>query len=81
MEMIVALWLVFSAFILGANAGTPDGVSARLENRIAAAASHPVTEADAGVLKGRSALEHACSSGEQRVIYRDLTRPRVRDSD
>ena len=49
MEMIVALWLVFSAFILGANAGTPDGVSVRLDNRIEAAASHPVTEADAGV--------------------------------
>ena len=81
MEMIVARWLVFSAFILGANAGTPDGVSARLENRIAAAASHPVTEADAGALKGGLALEHACSSGEQRVIYRDLTRPRVRESD
>ena len=81
MEMIVALWLVFSAFILGANAGTPDAVSARLENRIAAAASHPVTEADAGVPKGGSALEHACASGEPRVIYRDLTRPRVRDSD
>ena len=78
MEMIVALWLVFSAFILGANAGSPDGVSARLENRIAAVASHPVTEAD---VKGGSALEHACSSEEQRVIYRDLTRPRVRESD
>ena len=80
MEMIVALWLVFSAFILGANAGTPESVSAGVETPIAAA-SHPVTEADAGVLKGRSALEHACSSGEQRVIYRDLTRPRVRESD
>ena len=81
MDIVVTLWLVFSAFILGANSGTPEGASTGVKNRIAMPEAHPPTEADADGPIRESMLEHACSKGPQDRIYRDLTRPYVRKSE
>ena len=75
MDIVVALWLVFSAFILGANTGTPEDASSGVEDFNAMAEAHP------DVPDGESAQEHACSTGPQGRIYRDLTRPYVTKSD
>ena len=81
MDIIVALWLVCSAFILGANTGTPEGASTRVENLNATPEAHRSTEADADVPIRESIQEHACSKGPQGGIYRDLTRPYVTKSE
>ena len=77
MDIVVTLWLVFSAFILGANSGTPEGASSGVKNRIATPEAHPPTEADADGPIRESIQEYACSTGSQGRIYRDLTRPHV----
>ena len=79
MDIVVALWLVFSAFILGANTGTPEGASTRVENLNATPEAHRSTEADVPIRE--SIQEHACSTGPQGGIYRDLTRPYVTKSE
>ena len=81
MDIVVALWLVFSAFILGANTGTPEGASTRVENLNATPEVHRSTEADADVPIRESIQEPACSTGPQGRIYRDLTRPYVTKSE
>jgi hypothetical protein len=77
MEIVVAVWLIFGAFILGANTGNPEIASASVENLIATSEEHRLTEADPDVPSGESAQEQACSMGRHDVIYRDLTRPHV----
>ena len=81
MDIVVALWLVFSAFILGANTGTPEGESAGVEDLIETREAHLVMEVDADARISESILEHVCSTGPQGRIYRDLTRPYVRKSE
>ena len=81
MDIVVALWLVFSAFILGANTGTPEGESAGVEDLIETREAHLVMEVDADARISESILEHACSTGPQGRIYRDLTSPHVRNRD
>ena len=78
MDIGVAIWLVFSAFILGAHTGTPGGASTGMENPIATSEAQPSTEADADLADGESAPEPLCSMGPHGRIYRDLTRPHVR---
>jgi len=77
MELVVAVWLIFGAFILGANTGNPELASANGEHLIAMQEEQPLTEADPDVSTGESAQEHACSKKHHDVIYRDLTRPHV----
>ena len=81
MDIVVALWLVFSAFILGANTGHPEAASAGVEDPIATPEEQPLTEADPEVPNGESAQGHACSNKSHDVIYRDLTRPHVSPSE
>ena len=81
MDIVVALWLVFSAFILGANTSTPAGSAAGVENLNATPEAHGSTEANAQVPTRESIQEQACSTGPQGRIYRDLTRPHVRNRD
>ena len=81
MELVVAVWLIFGAFILGANTGNPELASANGEHLIATQEEQPLTEADPDVPNGESAQGHACSSKPHDVIYRDLTRPRVSHSE
>jgi hypothetical protein len=81
MEIIVAIWLVFGAFILGANTGNPDIASAGGEHLIATQEEHQLPEADPDAPNGESAQEHACSKKHHGVIYRDLTRPHVGDDE
>ena len=78
MELVVAVWLIFGAFILGANTGNPEIASAGVENLIATSEEHRLTETDPDVPSGESAQEHACSKKYHDVLYRDLTRPHVR---
>ncbi|MEA2080794.1 MAG: hypothetical protein U9P00_13260 [Pseudomonadota bacterium] len=77
MEIIVAVWLVFGAFILGANTGHPDIASAGGEHLIATQEEHRLTEAPPDAPNGESEQDHACSAGHRGVIYRDLTLPHV----
>ena len=81
MDIVVAIWLVFSAFILGANTDNPKSASAGVENLNAMPEAHPSTEANADVPIHESIQEHACSAGPQGRVYRDLTRPHVRNRD
>jgi len=81
MDIIVALWLVCSAFILGANTGTPEGASTRVENLNANPEAHRSNEVDADVPIREAIQEHACSKGPQGGIYRDLTRSYVTKSE
>jgi hypothetical protein len=81
MDIVVAIWLVFSAFILGANTGHPEAASAGVEDLIATPEEHPLTEADPDVQNGESAQGHVCSKKHHDVIYRDLTRPYVSPSE
>ena len=77
MDIVVTLWLVFSAFILGANSGTPEGASTGVKNRIATPEAHRSDVVDADVPIRESIQEQTCSTGPQGRIYRDLTRPHV----
>ena len=77
MDIVVALWLVFSAFILGANTGTPEGAAAGVENLNATSEAHRSDVVDADVPIRESIQEQTCSTGPQGRIYRDLTRPHV----
>jgi len=77
MDIVVALWLVFSAFILGANTGTPEGASAGVEDLIETREAHRSNVVDADVPIRESIQEQACSTGPHGRIYRDLTRPHV----
>ena len=77
MDIVVALWLVFSAFILGANTGTPEGVATGVENLNATPEAHRSDVVDADVPIRESIQGQACSTGPQGRIYRDLTRPHV----
>ena len=81
MEIVVAVWLIVGAFILGANTGNPEIASASVENLIATSGEHRLTEADPHLLSGESVQEHACSMGRHDVIYRDLARPHVSPSE
>ena len=81
MDIVVALWLVFSAFILGANTSMPEGAAAGVENPNATSEAHRSDMVDADVLIRESIQEQACSTGPQDRIYRDLTRPHVRKSE
>ena len=81
MEIVVAVWLVFGAFILGVNTGSPDIASAGVEDLIATPEEHPLPQADPDVSKGESAQKHTCSMQHHGVIYRDLTLPHVNHSE
>ena len=81
MEIVVAVWLIFGALILGANTGNPEIASASVENLIATLEEHRLTEADPDVPSGESVQGHACSNKPHDVIYRDLTRPHVSPSE
>ena len=81
MDIVVAIWLVFSAFILGANTGTPEGVATGMENLNATPEAHLPTEADVDGPIRELIQEQACSTGLQGRIYRDLTRPYARTSE
>jgi hypothetical protein len=81
MDIVVALWLVFSAFILGANTSTPEGAAAGVENLNATPEAHRSDVVDTDVPIRESIQEQACSKGPQGRIYRDLTRPHVRNRD
>ena len=81
MDIVVALWLVFSAFILGANTGMPEGTAAGVETLNTTPEAHRSTEANTQVTIRESIKEQACSTGPQGRIYRDLTRPHVRKRD
>jgi hypothetical protein len=81
MEIIVAVWLVFGAFILGANTGHPEIASASGEHLIGTQEGHRLTEATPDAPSAESAQEHACSKKHHDVIYRDLTRPHVSDDE
>ena len=78
MDIVLAIWLVFSAFILGAHTGTPGGASTGVEDPMATPEAQPSTAADSEVPEGDSAQEPLCSTGPHGRIYRDLTRPDVR---
>ena len=75
MDIVVALWLVFSAFILGANTARPEGASTVVENLNATPEAYRSDVVDADVPIRESIQEQACSTGPQGRIYRDLTRP------
>ena len=77
MDIVVAVWLVFSAFILGANTGHPEIASAGGEHLNATQEEHRLTEVPPDAPSGESVEEHACSMGHHDVIYRDLTLPHV----
>ena len=77
MEIVVAVWLVFGAFILGVNTGSPDIASAGVEDRFAIQEENRLPEADPAVPNGESAQKHRCSMQHHGVIYRDLTLPHV----
>ena len=81
MELVVAVWLIFGAFILGANTGHPEIASAGVENLIATQEEHRLTEAPLDAPNGESVEGHACSKKHHDVIYRDLTRPHVSDDE
>ena len=81
MDIVVALWLVFSAFILGANTDTPEGASTGVENLNATPEAHRSNVVDADVPIRESIQEHACSTQPHDRIYRDLIHPYVRKSD
>ena len=77
MEIVVAVWLIFGAFILGANTGSPDIASAGVEDLIKTREEHPLPQAVPDVPTGESAQAHTCSMQHHGVIYRDLTLPHV----
>ena len=81
MDIVVAGWLVFSAFILGANTGNPEAALAGGEHLIATQKEHRLTEAAPDAPSGESVEEHACSKKHHDVIYRNLTRPHVSDDE
>ena len=81
MELVVAVWLIFGAFILGANTGNPELASANGEHLIATQEEHRLTEAPPDAPNGESVEGHACSKKHHDVIYRNLTRPHVSDDE
>jgi len=81
MEIVVAVVLIFGAFIKGANTGNPEMASMDVEDLIATPEEQPLTEAYPEVPNGESAQDHACANKSHGVIYRDLTRPHVSPSE
>ena len=75
MELVVVVWLAFSAFILGAQTGVSDTAPDGATDSVMQPTTPPVNAGGAEDSRGTYVPQAPCATGQTAVIYRDLTRP------
>jgi hypothetical protein len=75
MELVVVVWLAFSAFILGAQSGPSDTAGDGAADPITRSTTPQVNAADLEMPRDVFGPLGPCATGQPAVIYRDLTRP------